>query len=138
MTDLKNIHKDPHTVKQPEIAQQTVIAKIFSPLPPPEMLASYEHAQAGLINKIIEMIETESTHRRDLEKQKMLAELSDLQNGDKLIARAQIFALILSISALTMGCVTAILGAQITGSIIGTLGLAGIIAAFIKNSKRDK
>jgi uncharacterized membrane protein len=46
------------------------------------MLANYERAQPGLINKIIEMTEKESNHRRELEKQKLLAEVDSLQRGD--------------------------------------------------------
>jgi len=114
-----------------------VIAQFSSPLPPPEMLATYERAQPGLINKIIEMTEAESNHRRELEKQKLLAEVNSLQSGDALISRAQVFALVIAILTILGGCITAILGAQITGSIIGTSGVVGIIGAFIKNSKRS-
>jgi uncharacterized membrane protein len=102
------------------------------------MLVGYEHAQAGLINKIIEMTEQEGAHRRDLEKSKLQAEISSLQRGDALISRAQIFAFSLSIIAIIAGGITGVLGAQVTGSIIGTSGVVGIIAAFIKNSKREK
>lgn len=117
---------------------QTLIAQISSPLPPPEMLLAYERAQPGLINKIIEMTERESEHRRDLEKNKLQAEMSSLQRGDLLISKAQVFAFSLSVVAIVVGGVAGILGAQITGSIIGTSGVVGIIVAFIENSKREK
>jgi hypothetical protein len=45
-----------------------------------------------------------------------------------LISRAQIFALVIAILTIVGGCVTAILGAQIAGGIIGTTGIVGIIA----------
>lgn len=133
MTDSRDLQHN-----APKQAQATVIAQFSSPLPPPEILANYERAQPGLINKIIEMTEAESNHRRELEKQKLLAEVSSLQSGDALISRAQVFALIIAILTIVGGCITAILGAQIAGSIIGIAGVGGIITAFIKNSKRDK
>jgi len=114
----------------------TFIAQISSPLPPPEMLAAYDRTQPGLIQKIIDMTEAEGHHRRELEKQKVSAEISSLQRADSLITRAQIFAFIIAIITVISGCITAILGAQIAGSIIGTTGIVGIIGAFIKNSKR--
>src|SRR3990167_10277638 len=84
------------------------IAQISSPLPPPEMLANYEQAQPGLVKKIIEMTEAESHHRRELEKQKVLAEVDSLQRGDALISRAQGFAFVISIVTIVGGCFTAI------------------------------
>jgi len=132
--DIQNTHKS-HKVQN---HSQTLIAQFSSPLPPPEMLASYERAQPGLIQKIIEMTEAESNHRRELEKQKLLAEVNSLQRGDTLISRAQIFALIIAVFTIVGGCLAAINGAQIAGSIIGTSGVVGIIGAFIKNSKREK
>ena len=139
MSDSKNIQNN--TSKQTHSAQnrsRTVIAQFSSPLPPPELLANYEKIKPGLINKIIEMTETESGHRRELEKQKLLAEINNLQRGDTLISRAQIFALIIAVITVIGGCITAIHGAQTAGSIIGTSGVVGIIGAFIKNSKREK
>lgn len=139
MTDLID-HQD-ITADQRRSARQhskTFIAQISSPLPPPEMLAAYERAQPGLIDKIIAMTEHESEHRRGLEKSKLQAEIHSLQRGDDLISKAQIFAFTLSIIAIIIGGIVGILGAQITGSFIGTSGVVGIIAAFIKNSKREK
>lgn len=133
MTDSKDLRNN--TVNQPH-RPQMLMAQFSSPLPPPEILANYDKAQPGLINKIIETTETESNHRRELEKQKLLAEVNNLQRGDELIARAQVFAFVISIVALIGGCITAIFGAQIAGGIIGVSGLVGIITAFIKNSKR--
>ncbi len=135
MTDSKDLrNNDSRQSYRPQT--QMVMAQFSSPLPPPEVLASYDKAQPGLINKIIEMTEAESNHRRELEKQKLLAEVNSLQRGDELITRAQIFAFFISIVTIIGGCVTAIFGAQIAGSIIGVSGLVGIITAFIKNSKR--
>ena len=136
MANSKNIQNT--TSKQPSLNHsQTFIAQFSSPLPPPEILANYEHTQPGLINKIIAMTEAETNHRRELEKQKILAEVNSLQRGDSLIAKAQIFALIITVITIIGGCITAIHGATIAGSIIGTSGLVGIIGAFIKNSKRS-
>jgi len=139
MTDSKNLQDNTPDQRQGgRQHSQTFIAQISSPLPPPEMLVSYERAQPGLINKIIELTEHESAHRRELEKSKLQADISSLQRGDTLISRAQIFAFTLSVIAIIVGGVTGIYGAQITGSIIGTSGVVGIIVAFIKNSKREK
>lgn len=119
-------------------SHQTVIAQFSSPLPPPEVLANYERAQEGLISKIIEMIEAESKHRRELEIEKIKAEVQSLQRGDLLISRAQIFAFLIAVITVIGGCVTATLGAQFAGGVIGTTGVAGIVVAFLKNSKREK
>ncbi|HEX4045017.1 MAG TPA: DUF2335 domain-containing protein [Gammaproteobacteria bacterium] len=90
MTDSKDLQDNTPDQRQGvRKHSQTFIAQISSPLPPPEMLMSYERAQPGLINKIIEMTEAESTHRRELEKDKLQAEISNLQRGDMLISRAQ-------------------------------------------------
>jgi uncharacterized membrane protein len=136
MSSLKDTQN--HPSKQQSQRHQTFIAQFSSPLPPPELLASYDKAQPGLIQKIIEMTEAESNHRRELEKQKLLTEISSLQRGDNLISRAQIFSFAIAITAIVGGCITAIAGAQTAGGIIGVAGLASIIAAFLKNSKREK
>lgn len=138
MTDSKDIQQN--TARQTHSStkhSQTVIAQFSSPLPPPEILANYERAQPGLINKIIEMTEKESNHRRELEKQKLLAEIESLRGGDTLISRAQFFALVIAVLTIVGGCTTAILGSPIAGGIIGITGIAGIIGSFIKNSKRS-
>jgi uncharacterized membrane protein len=138
MTELKD--HPTITAEQKQNIQQhskTVLARISSPLPPPEMLAGYERVQNGLIDTIIEMTEREGEHRRDLEKRKLQAEIDSMQRDDVLISRAQIFAFSLSILAILIGGIVGIYGAQITGSIIGTSGVVGIIVAFIKNSKKD-
>ena len=141
MIDSKNLqnnngnHSDQNSRKHSQTFQ---IAQINLPLPPPEMLANYEQTQPGLINKIIQMTEAESDHRRNLENKKIQAEIKNLQRGDILISMAQIFAFVICMTLIIGGCLTAIHGAQVAGTLIGVSGIVGIIKAYIENSKREK
>lgn len=134
MTNPNNIT----TEQQPGVRKhsQTFIAQISSPLPPPEMLVGYEKAQPGLINKIIELAELEGVHRRELEKEKLCAEIKSMQAADILISKAQNYSLIISLVMIVAGVLAGVMGAQITGSIIGTSGVVSIIAAYLKYSRR--
>ena len=135
MSNTKGVQNN-SSERRSGVHTQTVIAQISSPLPPPEMLANYEHIQSGLIDKIIAMTDLEGTHRRDLERENLYAEIASLQRGDALISRAQVFAFVLSLLTVMVGGTIGYFGAEIAGSVIGASGVVGIIVAFLKNSKR--
>jgi uncharacterized membrane protein len=56
MIEKKNVPEE----KSKYAIQQTLITQFYSPLPPPEVMANYERAHPGLIQKIIEMTDAEN------------------------------------------------------------------------------
>ncbi len=105
------------------------------PLPSPELLTIYEQAQTGLINKIIEIVDAESSHRREMEKSKLQTEINSKNKRNKLLKNTQTYVFLASILMIVCGCLVAINGSQINGSIIviaAVVGTTGILRVLSK------
>ena len=94
------------------------------PLPHPAILEEYNRIHPGAADRIIEMAEQESQHRRRLEKQALEAEIIEIRIG-------QIFAFLIGVVTILSGSYTAMQGAQIAGGFIGTAGVVGLVSVFI-------
>lgn len=103
-----------------------------SPLPPPEVLQKYNQIQPGLVEKIIELTETQANHRRALEDKQLEAQVQHWERRDREAKLGQIFAFIISVCAIGGGVYVALNGYQWAGTIISALGLGSIVTAFIK------
>lgn len=102
-----------------------------SPLPPPEALAKYEQLQPGLVQKIIELTETQGNHRRELEAKHLEAQIKHQERRDCEAKLGQVFAFLIAILGIGGGIYIALQGYQAAGSIISALGLSGIVTPFI-------
>ena len=105
-----------------------VKAEFSGPLPPPDELEKYERVSPGAAKRIFAMAETESSHRRELEK-------SLVDNEYKEASKGQNCAVIIGTLAIICGTVAGISGAQWTGSMIGGLGMVGLVSAFIRGRR---
>lgn len=102
-----------------------------SPLPPPEALAKYEQVQQGLVEKIIQMTESQANHRRELESRHLDAQIKHQDRRNLEANLGQVFAFLIALIAIVGGVYTALKGYEAAGSIIGAAGLGTIVAAFI-------
>jgi uncharacterized membrane protein len=84
------------------------------------------------------LAEKESEHRRNLEKQSIEVEMEDHRQQNIEIRLGQIFAFSIGVITILAGSYTAINGAQIAGSLIGTAGVAGLASVFIIGHKGRK
>jgi uncharacterized membrane protein len=66
-----------------------------------------------------------------MEAQVLAAQVADAQAQRKAERRGQIFGLLVALFAVAAASYTAVHGAQVAGSIIGTGGLIGLVAVFI-------
>lgn len=96
----------------------------IGPLPPPEVLASYEAIQPGFAERIVRLAESEAEHRRAQERRALMAEIWEVRLG-------QIFGLLIGALTIVAGAWTAAQGHPITGGVIGTAGVAGLVSVFI-------
>lgn len=111
--------------RQQAQAGPQVKAEFSGPLPPADELEKYERISPGAAERIFAMAETQGHHRRELEK-------SLVDNEYKEASKGQICAATLGALAIISGTIAGILGAQWTGSMIGGLGMVGLVYAFIQ------
>jgi uncharacterized membrane protein len=116
----------------------TTITTIVSPLPPPSILESYEKITPGFAERIIKMTEKQSEHRQKMEVLALKANISQDRKPHFEAILGQIFAFLITIFTVFMGVFAAIKGAQISGTILGGIGLVSIIYVFIKGRDNKK
>lgn len=118
-------HQEGQTPLQEGQATLLQVRTEFSgPLPPPDALEKYERASPGAAERIIAMAETQSSHRHELEK----TFVEQASKGQNYAAR-------LGALAILSGTIAGILGAQWTGSVIGGLGMVGLVYVFIRGRR---
>lgn len=108
------------------------------PLPHPSVLSEYDRIHPGFAERIMSLAEKESEHRHNLEKQSIEVEMEDHRQQNIEIRIGQIFAFSIGVITILAGSYTAINGAQIAGSLIGTAGVAGLASVFIIGHKGGK
>lgn len=70
--------KNPKPHRQISVTHQEYFS---GPLPPPELLANYEHASPGAASRIIAMAEDQTKHRHELEKAITQANIKNERTG---------------------------------------------------------
>ena len=117
---------------QPGVLEMTASAQVYQgPIPHPSILAGYENVVPGAADRILQMAEREQQHRHKSDQTLINAEIEDARQ-DRYEARlGQIFGLVIGLSAIITGGVTAVRGAQIAGAFISSSGVAGLAAVFI-------
>ncbi|HYF97525.1 MAG TPA: DUF2335 domain-containing protein [Coxiellaceae bacterium] len=115
------------------------IQQLFSgPIPSPEILAKYENLQAGLAERIIRMAEEQAHHRQILEAKSLQTNIEHVQESDKEARYGQNYAFIVAMTAIVGGLTLAFFDKQIAATIITSLGLGGIITAFIYGRTKEE
>jgi len=101
------------------------------PIPPPELLRGYEQICPGGAERIIRMAETEGAHRRHMEEKALDAQIESMRRSYREARLGQVFAFSIATIFLIGGSYVAIHGQPWAGAIFGSVGLAGIVSAFI-------
>jgi uncharacterized membrane protein len=104
------------------------MAKVAGGFPDPELLAKYNTALPGSAERILAAFEEESKHRRKLEADALAARVADTRRG-------QFFGLLIGLSAVISGAVTASLGQEWAGAFIGGGGVIGLVSVFVIGRK---
>ncbi len=112
--------------------QTTTVSQVSQgPLPSPEVLKHYNEIIPGLAERIVQMAEAETQHRRAMESKIIDSQTSDLKKYRRAELFGQFFGLIIGCSAIFGAIYAATHGAQIAGAFIGTTGVTGLVTAFI-------
>ena len=94
------------------------------PLPPPDILAGYESVLPGSAERILQLAEQESAHRRDLVASVVEAGVSRSRWGLWLGA-------VVAMAFLGAATAMVLAGHPVPGTIIGTADLASVVGMFI-------
>jgi len=109
-----------------------VEASFAGPLPPPNLLKGYEDACPGSADRIIRMAETQGDHRREIEHKMADAAVEEMRRGFSEARFGQVCAFFISILFLLVGAYVATHGPEWVGALLGSMGISGIVASFIK------
>lgn len=116
--------------QQPPQVRAASITQFHSgPLPHPEVLKGFEEAHPGAANRIIQMAEGESTHRRNMENKGQRASVNNERLG-------MMCALIVCLFALTGSFYCILHGHPISGPIVSAFPIGGITLAFIRGRNK--
>lgn len=120
-----------HHDNQPS-GRQLVYREAFSgPLPPPAVLEKYNQILPGAAERILQMTEEQSRHRRSLESQVIA---SDIRRAD----RGLQFGLVIGISGLTAAVVIGIVGQPWAGGLLGIGTIASLVGTFVYGSQQRR
>jgi uncharacterized membrane protein len=124
----------------PQKIPTTIFSQVYSsPLPPPEALAKYEQINSELLPKIVELTEAQGNHRRELEINEFSEKVRIQKRRDNETNLGQIFAFIITMSAILGAIYIASKGYQTAAGFISSFVLLNLITAFIKGRhKEDK
>ena len=117
------------SIKILEKLSVTVSERFTGPIPPPNIMEQYEKTLPGSADRIIKMAENQSEHRQSLEKQ-------GLSFANREVHVGQVLGFAIGVIAIVTGGYIASSGAQISGGIMGTSVVVGLVSVFVIGSKR--
>lgn len=127
----KDADRDLSAQTEPEepVSQRTHVSasltQTFSgPLPPPDLLIRYNDAVPDGADRILRMAESQSAHRRDIEKSIVVGNISSERRG-------QHYALILALLGLALAGALIWNGKNIEGFAVFIIELAALVGVFI-------
>ena len=91
----------------------------------------------GLAERIVKMAEEQGNHRRLLEAKTLEAQIAHTQARNLEAKMGQVFAFILAVFTIIVGAYLVIHNYKVAGTIVGGMGLASIIIAFIYGTKKE-
>ncbi len=108
---------------------EVVVQEHFSgPLPPPSVLARFDHVVPGAAERILLMAEQQSAHRRELERKVVASDIARAKWG-------QVLGFIIAIVGLAASTLIAIYGSAVTGGVVGAGTLAALVGVFMYGAK---
>jgi uncharacterized membrane protein len=114
------------------IGKRTVVQHttefMAGPIPPPYILAEYDHILQGSAERILKMAEDQSKHRQSLEKWAV-------KGGTILSFFGVICALIIALVTIYFGSKLILADYQISGTLFAGAGLTGLVTAFIYGTR---
>jgi uncharacterized membrane protein len=121
------------TAKPPGRTGALVSARVSfeGPLPPPNLLEAYEKVCPGAAQKILESMQVEGEHRRDLEKKSIDANIEGMRRQFAEGRLGQVFAFSIAVLFVFVGAYVALHGQPWPGALFGSAGLGGIVTSFI-------
>jgi uncharacterized membrane protein len=109
-------------------AEVSASSSFSGPLPPPDILAKYDLVVPGSAARILAMAETQSRHRRSLERIVVI--------GDSRRAWAGLWTgFTLGMTGLIVGGFLGFYGQQVAASVIGGGALASLVSVFVIGTK---
>ena len=112
-----------------KISEKLSVTISAGPIPPPDIMEQYEKTLPGSADRIIKMAENQSEHRQSLEKQRLSFSNREVHLG-------QIFGFLIGAIAIVTGGYIASSGSQISGGVMGTSVVIGLVSVFVIGSKR--
>lgn len=106
--------------------------QLFSgPLPPPDDLEKYEKISPGFADRIVQMAEKEADHRRNVDMINLGLDKELLAAHSRTTFIGQLFGLGIGVLALLTCAYLIINGHEVSGALIGTTGITGLVAVFV-------
>jgi uncharacterized membrane protein len=115
-------------------ASTTVVQRrlqFTGPLPPPGILEQYEKICPGTAARIIDAAGTEGLHRHNCESNALDANIEAMRRQFAEARLGQVFALIIALAFVIVGAYVSVHGQPWSGTILGGVGLGGVVTAFI-------
>ena len=139
----KSIKSNPKTHSSNKaVVHQSLTAQQFTgPIPPPNILEEYDRIHPGSADRIIKMAENEQLHRHAIEKQIVDAEIvntaQEIKNHASEIRWGQWLGFSIGVVTIVAGSIVSIHNQPFSGTLIGTGGVAGLVAVFIMGRKNE-
>lgn len=108
------------------------------PLPPPSFLKQYEDALPGAADRILVLAESQTSHRIDLEKRLVEAEIDDGKKNRDERRLGQWLGFAICLVAIISGATISAMGQPYAGVLIGAVGLTPLVSTFITGRKESK
>lgn len=119
-------------VKKSEVTKssedQITVTRVMDYLPAPEELARYEKVVPGGAERILEMAEKQSMHRREMEDKSVTAEI----RGTKV---KQALTFILALAAGVLGGVLLITGSELAGLMVILVDAAAVVGITVYGNR---
>lgn len=132
----KNKSKQPQQARPQQVSVQQTTA-FQGPIPAPDDLMRYEQITPGLADRIMSMAENEAEHRQQQERELLSVngKLANRQQNEVVIG--QIFGLVIGLSVVGTSAWLAVNGYQLTGGLVGSAGVIGLVSVFVIGRKTN-
>jgi uncharacterized membrane protein len=117
----------PHPNNKPQV--QIIQPEFSGPLPPPTILAQYDRIVPGAAERIITMAEEQSRHRRSMESQRVVSDITDARLGLR-------YGLVIGLAAIIGGVTISLAGHPIVGTIFGGAFIVALVGTFVYGSQQ--
>lgn len=121
---LANKKKQKQQPDHPKVIQQSKSIHFSGPIPPPDILERYDQISPGSAERILAMAEQEAEHTSKIES-------TLVQQRGREVFLGQIFGFSIGIISIAAGAYIVISGHPVSGAVIGSVGVVGLVSAFI-------